>query len=141
MLPLQAERARRIEEKGQLGKYERQMQGRQEYVARCQEELEDRRRKVGASGSSFTDFCQAQVLQGAPADTAMGLVMVMDVVVTARRCQYCMPLIFAVSCARPVSHGSGALEKGPCPCFAPCPKPCACRLEKTRSGLKNVVFT
>lgn len=44
---MQAERARRIEEKRQRRKYDRQMQRRQEYVTRCREELEDRRRRVG----------------------------------------------------------------------------------------------
>ncbi len=43
---LQAERARRIEEKKERRRYERQMQRRQEYVARCRDELEERRRKV-----------------------------------------------------------------------------------------------
>ena len=43
---LQAERARRIEEKRQQRKYDRQMARRQEYVSRCREELEERRRKV-----------------------------------------------------------------------------------------------
>lgn len=52
---MQAERARRIEEKRQRRKYERQMQRRQEYVTNCREELEDRRRKVSAySGSLAT---------------------------------------------------------------------------------------
>ena len=46
---MQTERARRIEEKRQRRKYDRQMQRRQEYVARCREELEDRRRRVGAA--------------------------------------------------------------------------------------------
>ena len=45
---MQAERARRIEEKRQRRKYDRQMQRRQEYVTRCREELEERRCKVGA---------------------------------------------------------------------------------------------
>ena len=45
---LQAERARRIEEKKERRRYERQMQRRQEYVARCRDELEERRRKVNS---------------------------------------------------------------------------------------------
>ena len=40
------ERARRIEEKRQRRKYDRQMARRQEYVALCREQLEERRRKV-----------------------------------------------------------------------------------------------
>ena len=94
MLRLQAERARRIEEKRQRRKYERQMQRRQEYVARCREELEGRRRKVGTPGFSIKGSCQAQVQQGAPADSAMGLAE--DVVVNARHCRYCMLHIFPV---------------------------------------------
>ena len=54
---MQTERARRIEEKRQRRKYDRQMQRRQEYVARCREELEDRRRRVGAAAAWVDHAC------------------------------------------------------------------------------------